>query len=618
MSKNDNLNNFHKILGFDLRSIALFRICIGICLISDLIFKATDLNAFYTDNGILPRSIIYSFADKWLFSLHFMSGGLWLQILLFVINLIFGILLILGYRTKLVTFICWVFLISLQNRNPAILNIGDGILRLIMFWAMFLPLNGAWSFDAVLNTQKENIKKYILSCGTIGYHIQIIALFVFAAILKTKNADWVNGYGVFYSLSQTQYTTPIGFKVLALPIKYLKLLNFFTIYFEMYGGFLLLIPKLRDLVLGLFFLMLIGFGLCLDLENVHWIMLTGLLPIIPSKIWDKYIPHITNTKISNTQLLFLKNIFSPTQIYLNEVLSKLPKKINTTNLNLAGNILAIFFTIYIIQWNLITLDERYRFPSQFNLFGTLLRLDQRWGMFIPYTKDSKWYGAWNILVGTTLTGETINLQDPKKQITFEKPQLISNTYKNYFWRMILSKNDPSVDKELFPYFGWYFCKSWNKKNPNKKIDEVENYFLFYEPKVDRSYNPTQTALIWSRFCLDDKEVAEDFLKFIKQNFIYGEIYILAEKGTNHLLKKEYKNATNEFESLFNILERDLNDYDPLLIPVLKILYRLYYILGETDNASWAKSYLNDIIYGPAENQTAEYCQNNNSCTGAKN
>ncbi len=44
--------------GVDLRTLALFDILLGIFLLLDLLARATDLIAHYTDNGVFPRSTI--------------------------------------------------------------------------------------------------------------------------------------------------------------------------------------------------------------------------------------------------------------------------------------------------------------------------------------------------------------------------------------------------------------------------------------------------------------------------------------------------------------------------------------------------------------------------------
>jgi hypothetical protein len=95
--------------GLDLRSLSLFRIGLGALIIGDLIWRARDLRVFYTDFGVLLASgrtsraravLLERFADPWYISLHLLSGMAVVQALLFLLAIGFGVMLLVGYRTK--------------------------------------------------------------------------------------------------------------------------------------------------------------------------------------------------------------------------------------------------------------------------------------------------------------------------------------------------------------------------------------------------------------------------------------------------------------------------------------------------------------------------------------
>lgn len=67
---------------------------------------------------------------------------------------------ILGYYTKLNTFLVWLFTISLHNRNIFVLHGGDLYQRCILFFAMFLPLGACYSIDNILE-KKSNIMIFL-------------------------------------------------------------------------------------------------------------------------------------------------------------------------------------------------------------------------------------------------------------------------------------------------------------------------------------------------------------------------------------------------------------------------------------------------------------------------
>ena len=118
------------------------------------------MEAFYTDFGLLPRWVVLKFfSNAFNLSIHHIGGTLFSQIILFGINLMAALFLLIGYRTKLFTFVCWFFCISIQNRNGFLLNSGDELLRMLLFWGMFLPLGAKFSLDRSMNQNEFKEKK---------------------------------------------------------------------------------------------------------------------------------------------------------------------------------------------------------------------------------------------------------------------------------------------------------------------------------------------------------------------------------------------------------------------------------------------------------------------------
>ena len=80
-----------ELFGIDLRSLALFRILAAVIVIVDLIQRMCDLEAFYTDSGIFPRTLSmnqYMISNN--ISLHLISGGAFVEAILFFIALAFA------------------------------------------------------------------------------------------------------------------------------------------------------------------------------------------------------------------------------------------------------------------------------------------------------------------------------------------------------------------------------------------------------------------------------------------------------------------------------------------------------------------------------------------------
>jgi hypothetical protein len=69
---------------------------------------------------------------------------------LFAIAALVAIALLVGYRTRLAT-VLLALLASLQARNPTLIQGGDNLLLLLLFWGMFLPLGARFAIDAALD-----------------------------------------------------------------------------------------------------------------------------------------------------------------------------------------------------------------------------------------------------------------------------------------------------------------------------------------------------------------------------------------------------------------------------------------------------------------------------------
>ena len=131
----------------DPRSLALFRIMLGLLVLMDTVARLPYLRDFMTDEGVLPRLALVDspYSDYWL-SFHLGSGNLGGQITLSLLTAGLAVAMIAGYQTRLATIGCWLLVNSVQARNPFIGDRGDLQLSLLLLWAIFLPTDQVWCF----------------------------------------------------------------------------------------------------------------------------------------------------------------------------------------------------------------------------------------------------------------------------------------------------------------------------------------------------------------------------------------------------------------------------------------------------------------------------------------
>ena len=194
------MKTIRTVFGIDLRTLALFRICLGLWLIADLVNRADNLVAHYTDFGVFPRAAAVEYLSPWRLSIHLINGSATFQALLFVVAGLFALSLVVGYRTRIVTAVSWFLLLSLQNRNPVLLQGGDNLALMLPFWGMFLPLGARFSVDAAMNASTDEVPDKYFSIATMALLIQCMSVYFFSAFLKS-GVEWIpDGTALYYAL----------------------------------------------------------------------------------------------------------------------------------------------------------------------------------------------------------------------------------------------------------------------------------------------------------------------------------------------------------------------------------------------------------------------------------
>ena len=231
------------VFGIDTRSLAVFRIGLALTILLDLVLRAQDLGAHYTDAGVLPRALLAAEVGSripWapvLLNLnpHFLFGGLIGQALVFVAAGATAVLLLVGWRTWWVTVASWILLASLHGRNPGVLNTGDVVLRMLLFWSMFLPLGARWSMDAARRSGWSPFRPRVVVGGAAAaLLLQVGFIYAFNALFKT-GAAWTTDFTALeMALGGETWASAWGQRLL----EYSELLNVmtrFVIGLERYG-----------------------------------------------------------------------------------------------------------------------------------------------------------------------------------------------------------------------------------------------------------------------------------------------------------------------------------------------------------------------------------------------
>jgi predicted DCC family thiol-disulfide oxidoreductase YuxK len=281
-------------LGFqlDLRSLALFRVAIGLTIVADVILRSFQLTAHYTDQGVLPRDAAIALSHSmYHLGFHLFSGQMAGQIILFAFTAFFGLALTFGYRTRLMTFLCWLMVTSVCDRNTMVIQGGDILLRVLLFWSFFLPLGARFSIDSALkeNLETDSKSNSWLSVGTVAFTAQMLFIYVFAALIKMEVSEWREGLGVYYALNALVITTWFG-EWLGSHFEWMKAINTPVMFCEFAAAFMLFVPwrnyLFRILAVLIFIGMHLSFAMTLKVGLFSPIACSAWLAFLPAEFWD--------------------------------------------------------------------------------------------------------------------------------------------------------------------------------------------------------------------------------------------------------------------------------------------------------------------------------------------
>lgn len=478
-------NKFKELFNIDLRALAAFRICISLFVISDLIVRATALKAHYADFGVLPRSaFLENFANPWQISLHFISGETAVQAALFLLNGAFAFMLLLGYQTWWANLGTWAFMVSLHSRNPMIIQGGDLLFRMVLFWSLFLPLGARYSIDQARHPAPEKKSTTVSSIGTFAFFCQIVFLYWFTAAIKltpvSRSVWWEQGTAVYNALSVDQFARPFGHFLLRFPTL-LKFLNYFVLGVETIGPLLLFSPfftkRVRTFAVLLFISLHLGLGSSLALGPFPWIASISMLPFLPGEFWDRVESWVKRRGGFN-------------------LIKKIEMKPFSWRIPFLPQFLAAFFVIYVFFWNLGTVYPKYAVPPRFQWLGYLLGLDQRWNMFSPPLTDDGWY----VIPGKLKNGREIDLFRNREPVSWEKPPLVSATYKNERWRKYMMNIWMEGNSGHRLYYGKYLCRNWNSHHSgDEQLEEFEIFFM-REDTSNVQTPQSKKVSVWKHYC----------------------------------------------------------------------------------------------------------------------
>ena len=504
----------------DPRALAAFRIGLGALVIVDLLLRSRSFTAFYTDAGVLPlRAFFSDYATS--YSLHALSGEPWAVGLLFALAGALALSLMVGYRTRAVTLASWVLLVSLHARNPMVLNSGDTLLRMLLFWSVFLPLGSRWSVDAVRRADRgadaeSDPTAAVASVATMAVLLQILVMYLTNSVHKYASDVWMSGEAVAYVMQADQFTYLLG----AYLADFTGLLRVFTLLWVALlfaSPLLLLLTGLpRAALASMFVGMHLGMAVTIRVGLFPIVVVVGFIPFFQAPVWDALERAADRLSLSTTLSRWRDRFESLARAGLSagpslprpaasERLDALRDSDLTAGLSrgrvLFSTVLPYVFLVLILLSSAASVGYA-EVPEPADEALDAAEMDQSWQMFAP---DPIHTTRWYVAAGTLEDGtERDVLRDVP--VTFDRPARAETTYPTSRWRKYL-KNVYGADNEAHrSYLANYLCGNWNRTHETG----VENVTIYQSYERTNPYNGTVEAA--NRFELIEYDCSGPFVQ----------------------------------------------------------------------------------------------------------
>jgi hypothetical protein len=385
----------------------------------------------------------------------------------------------------------WLFVVSLHNRLPDVLNGGDFLLRMLLFWSIFLPLGSRWAIDAI---QADDRRTNVASVASAALLLQVVIVYIANVVAKFHGEIWLQGDGLAYVFSLGQFTILLGDHLGAYPVL-LELLSYLWLGTISLSFLLIALTGLRRTVFVVLLMsMHLGMLVTMRIDLFPLISLAALLPFLPASVWKFLEPKFSSVRA-----------VSATRRWANRLADALPT-VTVSNGSLAVGrlkrglltVVPLIFLVLVVLWN-VHLGVSYAYdtrvlPDEAEDVIDVTRTDQYWNMFAP---DPLSTDGWIVAPGRLENDSRVDAFHGGS-VTWDRPPDISSTYPTARWRKYLVRlwRYDTADRRLFAE---YLCRRWNTNHETKLIN-VSVYFMEQPTQIHNETEPINKVQLVKHRC----------------------------------------------------------------------------------------------------------------------
>lgn len=297
----------------NLRSFAVLRILYGLALFATYVPSWQDrsliwgASSFWVDpeakrRGYFTFDLLFPKDDRLVFDVMFLA----LTALI--------VLFILGYRTRIVTVLLLVLVVSVQSNNGYVLNGGDTLIRITLLFLVFANLSAHYSLDALRAKRRADRRSAASGARrAVAFHsivngahnlalvlccFQIIVVYTVSGIWKLTGDEWPAGTALFYALRIDTFTVyPMINEMLWQSTLLIYVATFIALWTQTLFPVLVLWRPSRIFALVALVFMHTGIGLLLGLWPFSLVMIALDMLFIRDATWKRVTERLRDTEL---------------------------------------------------------------------------------------------------------------------------------------------------------------------------------------------------------------------------------------------------------------------------------------------------------------------------------
>jgi len=479
-------------IAIDTRSLAVFRIICGLLIVADVLLRSRNFSFFYTEDGVVPQATAQDVAFDGAVSVYYLTTDPTVIAGLFVLQALIALALVVGYKTRVATVLSFLFVISLDHHNPLVLSYADTLFRLLLFWAIFLPLGERWSVDAVHADRIPRVR--VSNAATALILFQMVFMYFVNGLHKSTSWLWTSGQATPLILGIDEITFLLGNSVRTFP----TLLQYggLTWYYLMLFPWLLLLlwGRARMLFLSLYLGGHTTFALTVRIGAFPYVAMAGLSLFVPTTIWNDagrllaYVG-VTGSKTDAVRATLVRFAESVPDVSLDDERVRRARNVGyyTGLYTVVGTVVLVALIITVNAGILVDdpdadVDERIDMAMANS--STVIHVDTvarsfgvnqpTWSVFAPTPRSSDRY---YVFPAKTADGEYVDVYN-ERDLTYERPgkdlQNQYSTYRERFYMNSVRRGQSDSREQLAEHI----CETWEEEHGEELL--YLNMYTFTE------------------------------------------------------------------------------------------------------------------------------------------